>query len=78
MDKENEIPVDDNSATNLTNRVPMEVNIVIETVKVTSKPKNKIAMKPSMKITGQGDHSVAKQREIRERYIAKGKDLSKL
>ena len=58
--------------------VPMEVNVVVEMVKETSKPKIKIATKPAKEVIGQGDHSVAKQKEIREGYIKKSKDLSKL
>ena len=45
-DKENETPIDVDSATNSTNRVPMEVNVVVETVKETNKPKNKIQNHP--------------------------------
>ena len=49
---------------NSTNIVPMEVNIVIEIVKETSKPKDMIAMKPNKKVRGQGDHYLDKQKEI--------------
>ena len=58
--------------------VPIDVNIIVETVDKTKKSKNIIANKGKKKITSRGDHSVAKQKEIQHKYIEKGKDLSKL
>ena len=58
--------------------VPIDVNIIVETVDETKKNKNVIANKGKKKIIGRGNHSVAKQKEIQCDYIKKGKDLSKL
>ena len=58
--------------------VPIDVNVIVETIDETKKNKNVIANKGEKKIIGRGDHSVAKQKEIQHDYIKKGKDLSKL
>ena len=58
--------------------VPIDVNVIVETIDETEKIKNRIANKGKKKITSRGDHSVAKQKEIHCEYIKKGKDLSKL
>ena len=58
--------------------VPVDVNIIVETIDETKKNKNKIANKGKKKITSRSDHSVAKQKESHHEYIKKGKDLSKL
>ena len=58
--------------------VPIDVNIIVETMDETEKNKNRIANKGKKKITSRSDHSVAKQKEIHCEYIKKGKDLSKL
>ena len=68
-----------NDATKIrTPMVPIDVNVIVETVDETKKNKNVIANKGEKKIIGRGDHSVAKQKEIQHDYIKKGKDLSKL
>ena len=58
--------------------VPIEANIIIETVKESEKVKERLASKGKKKVTGRGDHSIQKQHEICKDYIKKGKDLSKL
>ena len=58
--------------------VPIDVNVIVETVDETEKSKNVIANKGKKKTISRGDHSVAKQKEIWHEYIQKGKDLSKL
>ena len=58
--------------------VPIDGNVIVETINETEKNKNRIANKGKKKITGRSDHSVAKQKEIHCEYIKKGKDLSKL
>ena len=58
--------------------VPIDVNVIVETIDETKKNKNRIANKGKKKITSRSDHSVAKQKEIHCEYIKKGKDLSKL
>ena len=56
--------------------VPVDVNVIVETIDETDK--NRIANKGKKKITSRSDHSVARQKEIHCEYIKKGKDLSKL
>ena len=58
--------------------VPIDVNIIVETLDETEKNKTRIANKGKKKVTSRGNHSVAKQKEIHCEYIKKGKDLSKL
>ena len=58
--------------------VPIEANVIIETVKESEKVKERVANKGKKKVTGRGDHSIQKQYEIHKEYIKKGKDLSKL
>ena len=58
--------------------VPVDVNVIMETIDETEKNKNRIANKGKKKITSRSDHSVAKQNEVCHEYIKKGKDLSKL
>ena len=58
--------------------VPIETNIIIETVKESEKVKERVVNKGKKKVTGRGDHSIQKQHEIHRNYIKKGKDLSKL
>ena len=58
--------------------VPIDVNIIVETIDETEKNKNRIANKGKKKITSRSNDSVAKQKEICHEYIKKGKDLSKL
>ena len=58
--------------------VPIDVNVIEETIDETEKNKNKIAIKGKKKIASRGDHSMTKQKEIHCEYIKKGKDLSKL
>ena len=58
--------------------VPVDVNVIVETIDETEKTKNRIANKGKKKITSRSNHSVAKQKEIHHEYIKKGKDLSKL
>ena len=58
--------------------VPIEANIIIETIKESEKVKERVASKGKKKVTGRGDHSIQKQYEIYKEYIKKGKDLSKL
>ena len=58
--------------------VPIDVNVIVETIDETEKNKNRIANKGKKKITSRSKHSVAKQKEIHCEYIKKGKDLSKL
>ena len=58
--------------------VPVDVNVIVETIYETDKNKNRIANKGKKKITSRSNHSVAKQKEIHCEYIKKGKDLSKL
>ena len=58
--------------------VPVDVNVIVETIDETEKNKNRITNKGKKKITSRSDHSVAKQKEIHHEYIKKGKDLSKL
>ena len=53
--------------------VPVDVNVVVETIDETEKNKNRIANKGKKKITSRSDHSVAKQKEIHHEYIKKGK-----
>ena len=58
--------------------VPVDVNVIVETIYETDKNKNRIANKGKKKITSRSNHSMAKQKEIHHEYIKKGKDLSKL
>ena len=58
--------------------VPIETNVIIETVKESEKVKERVVNKGKKKVTGRGDHSIQKQHEICRNYIKKGKDLSKL
>ena len=58
--------------------VPIEANVIIETVKESEKVKERVVSKGKKKVTGRGDHSIQKQHEIHKDYIKKGKDLSKL
>ena len=58
--------------------IPIEANVIIETVKESEKVKERVASKGKMKVTGRGDHSIQKQYEICKDYIKEGKDLSKL
>ena len=58
--------------------VPIEANIIIETVKESEKVKERVVSKGKKKVTGRGDHSIQKQHEICKHYIKMGKDLSKL
>ena len=58
--------------------VPVDVNVIVETIDETDKNKNRIANKGKKKIMSRSDHSVVKQKEICHEYIKKGKDLSKL
>ena len=58
--------------------VPIDVNVILETLKETKKKESRVASKGKKKITGRGDHSVEKQKEILKEYVKRGKDLSKL
>ena len=58
--------------------VPIEANIIIETVKESEKVKERVVSKGKKKVTGRDDHSIQKQHEIHKDYIKKAKDLSKL
>ena len=58
--------------------VPVDVNVIVETIDETEKNKNRITNKGKKKITSRSDHSVAEQKEICHECIKKGKDLSKL
>ena len=58
--------------------VPIEANVIVETVRESEKVKQRVASKSKKKVTGQGDHNIQKQNQICKDYIKKGKDLSKL
>ena len=58
--------------------IPIDVNVMVETIDETEKNTNRIANKGKKRITSRSNHSVAKQKEICHEYIKKGKDLSKL
>ena len=58
--------------------VPIEANVIIETVKESEKVKERVVCKGKKKVTGRGDHSNHKQHEIHKGYTKKDKDLSKL
>ena len=58
--------------------VPINANIVVETIAESEKNNIQAMGKGKMKVTGRGDHSLTKQQEIHKQYIKKGKDLSKL
>ena len=58
--------------------IPIEANVIIETVKESENMTERVVSKGKKKVTGRGDHSIQKQHEICKDYIKKGKDLSKL
>ena len=58
--------------------VPVDVNVIVETIDEIDKNKNRISNKGKKKITSRSDQSVARQKEICHEYIKKTKDLSKL
>ena len=58
--------------------VPVDVNIIVKTVTESVNSNNLNASKIKIKVTGRGDHTLTKQKEIHKQYIKNGKDLSKL
>ena len=44
--------------------VPIDVNVIIETVAESKKSDNRVANKGKKKITGRGNHSIQKQKEV--------------
>ena len=61
-----------------TNTLPLEVNVVVETVSESSEKINRIPNKEIKKILSENDPNEESQKQIRTNYIKKGKDLSKL
>ena len=61
-----------------TNTLPLEVNVVVETVSESSEKINRIPNKEIKEILSENDPNEESQKQIHTNYIKKGKDLSKL
>ena len=58
--------------------VPIDANIIVETIDETKKNTDRVVNKGKQKIISRDNNSMTKQKEIHCEYIKKGKDLIKL